>query len=839
MKKALKIAAAGFILAALAGIVAPFFIPWDKIKTEIELKTSARLQRKITIDKVTFNIFRGVELNNLTIKNSFDPVSGDFIKSEKAVLRYQFLALLKGKIAVSRMELINPVVSIEKVSEGKFNFSDLLELKAADEKNSASAVAVPLALSISDIKITRGLFNYSDNISSKSLSCQLNGINLEIRDIAFNSSRPVLFYANATLMYNNYPVDINAKARVFLRIQEKTLDFKELTLNIGGSVVSSDGNINLASGDVKFTPCLNIKSQKLLDIMRNVVFSSKTAIEPLSINGDIIVKGVLEGNLNKLDFSFKSIFDAADAEIKYSDIFLKSRGKNFTVDLESRISKDKAEILKCETSLMDIKANIRGRIDDFKKPVVKLTLNISRTKLSSVLTLLPSLIKNGIEINGDFSSNAQLSVDPLDLWNMKIKGNLSVYNSSGKIKDANYNISGLNTNISFTEKNIIIDSLSINIGKSSMKGKINITGCSLADFKDLKKDLTPHVSFYIDCPVLFVDEVFPLPFVMASIAKENKKQDSPVSAEGVNQTSQAGQANPTEEKVQQAKETVRLIPIIEGRLTAGKIVYKKIETAALSSSIVFKNNILELNTVSINAYDGTLKGNCKIDFNPEKFSWDISSEIKGFKSELFINAAVDSFFNEDENYKNKLSGDISGNIKLIANGTISEEIKKSIAGKISFKILSGSLKDADVLRKLAEFSKIDRFANAGFNELSGNITLGSGRADVSELKLTANDIRISANGWLEYASDNDNKLDFTIETDISKNIADAIPKSDKFFEFIADNDGFTPVDFKLSNTAQKLHFELLTERMEKNLKNKTKEELKEKLKNLFKGINGN
>ena len=72
-KKVLKwagiVVGALIVILIIAAIALPYFLPLDKIKDMAAQKASEAIHRQVKIGKVSFNIFKGIELKDLSVSN--------------------------------------------------------------------------------------------------------------------------------------------------------------------------------------------------------------------------------------------------------------------------------------------------------------------------------------------------------------------------------------------------------------------------------------------------------------------------------------------------------------------------------------------------------------------------------------------------------------------------------------------------------------------------------------------------------------------------------------------------------------------------------------------------
>ncbi|MCK4261560.1 AsmA family protein [bacterium] len=155
------------------------------------------LGRQVTIEELRVNLWRGVEIRELSIGNHKDFQPGPFVQGEKFIVRYKLLPLLRRKLVIGEVSLINPRILIERDQKGSWNFSDLLEGKPPTPKARPSARKISLL--VSSIIITGGKVNLLDRkISHPPTKTGLE--NLELMVSGFSLTSPFQFNLTGTLV---------------------------------------------------------------------------------------------------------------------------------------------------------------------------------------------------------------------------------------------------------------------------------------------------------------------------------------------------------------------------------------------------------------------------------------------------------------------------------------------------------------------------------------------------------------------------------------------------------------------------------------------------------------
>ena len=129
MKKFLKIIFIVFVIFFLCFIT---FLP-DVVKFVITRTSEKFINRKITIDDIDINLFKGeIEIKNFVLfeENKKD----EFISFKSFYINIFTRKLFRKEFFISQLTLTEPNISLIKQQDDKFNFSDITEHLNKQEK---------------------------------------------------------------------------------------------------------------------------------------------------------------------------------------------------------------------------------------------------------------------------------------------------------------------------------------------------------------------------------------------------------------------------------------------------------------------------------------------------------------------------------------------------------------------------------------------------------------------------------------------------------------------------------------------------------------------------------
>ena len=125
MKKLLKNPISWLTLILLLYTLVGFFIGPVVIKNQIVDLVKDQLKREAKVESVSFNPFTfELSIENFSL---LDKDSETFLSLKKFYADVNILQIINGRIELENITVTNPVVTIKKLTESEFNFSDLIK----------------------------------------------------------------------------------------------------------------------------------------------------------------------------------------------------------------------------------------------------------------------------------------------------------------------------------------------------------------------------------------------------------------------------------------------------------------------------------------------------------------------------------------------------------------------------------------------------------------------------------------------------------------------------------------------------------------------------------------
>lgn len=246
----------GGVTAALvlAAVISAFIFDMNSLKPRIEAAASdatgfdVRIKGKMSLSFFPF----GVSAKDIHIANK----RGEILSLESLRLGAELMPLLKKQLKVTSCELIKPVITIVKGSDGKYNF------ESTEKKPAKKQPGAPFSLN--DLKVSKGSLVYLDGKTKE--KTELKDFNLAIRDLSIrDTSADIIKHLSFTGSFDCKEVrkkDLgiyNVKSPV--KIDKGVIYLNPLSMDIFGAKAAGEVTADESGGDALYQ--INFKISKL------------------------------------------------------------------------------------------------------------------------------------------------------------------------------------------------------------------------------------------------------------------------------------------------------------------------------------------------------------------------------------------------------------------------------------------------------------------------------------------------------------------------------------------------------------------------------------------------
>ncbi|RJR17590.1 MAG: AsmA family protein [Nitrospiraceae bacterium] len=387
MKKILIITVAAIALLIIAfAVFIKIYVTPERVKGFIVPTAEKALNRKVQIGDIGISIFKGISLNDFSIKEADQ--TRDFVKCKEFVLKFKLLPLLSKQVIIDELKLVSPVVKIERGPDGKYNFEGIGKKdEGVKEEKPDEAGGLPISLTVNRVEIQEAQFSLADamkelpdvkstadiDISLKSTDSRNifseGTVDLKLDEITLK--KPTDKHIRDIPAALSYAVNYNLESKD-IRVDKADLKIREILASINGDIknlnTSPTVNIGVTIPKVKTAEVLALAA--LFADLKGLGLTGDIAAE-IKLDGEIKKTEALKatGNiaLDKVGITYNAINALLDGSVRFDETLM-------NIDLKATLDKNTAEI--------------KGSVRDYMKDR-KINLNIYSRQLS-LDTLIPA-----------------------------------------------------------------------------------------------------------------------------------------------------------------------------------------------------------------------------------------------------------------------------------------------------------------------------------------------------------------------------------------------------------------------------------------------------------------
>ncbi|MGA1875350.1 MAG: AsmA family protein [bacterium] len=877
MKKTMKIISivSAILLIALFGLsllVKIYFTP-DKIKSFVITQAEKAFGRKVLIESVDINIFKGIEVRNIHIQDNPAFRSDAFLSAEEFILKYSLFPLLKRQLNIHEIVMVKPQIIIERDEEGSFNFSDLIQKIQSGGPNAAQdprSKALPFLLSISHVEIRNGTVTFYDRfLPSPASPIIIDNVYATAEDISV--TEPFEIALRASLHGNQDSADLSLSGKVDQPFLNTELRLSADNLNVATFLPYYHDLIPMQSPSALLSLQIGIKS---------------TEHKEMQAHGEV--------NLTEVSFSLPSLPPGErvkDQSVKVSF----QTGVDFTQQI--------ATIDQLHITTLGIPLQINGRISQFKtkKRNLDLRASISEVDLNRIQknippSLLPSPV-HGLTFRGKitgisahltgsaeqpsrtltYSGKARLTdlqVTSKDIPSLvpRINGTIEIDSEKVKIPHVELALLDSQTTMAGSVANILKEpaldvevtshipkiaplyqalppGLFPSLAKVKVEGGLRIKGRLFGNLKkpsalryrgeatlqDINLRSTQYGSLspgflgtvYFneheisteDLQISLSESDFRLkgkvagyrkaPFIHMDMASKYVNLDNIL-----NSLEARHQQSPPKKPAEKETGPIDLQGIsASGNIHIAELHYKDITFRDVKTDYQLKDNIFQLKGFRTRTEEhNSILADGWIQVNQMNYSAQL--DMQSFPVYTFFSAfwpKLAPFF----------SGDLSTQMNITGQGLSKKDIQKNLDLQTTFKLQDGKIKGTELGKGMALLLQAANLSDPQFDHFEGHMNVEKGNV-LLDSELTSSDYIMKPQGTIGL----DGSLNLSLPVKISPQISQ---KSTFLKQYVADSSGWTTVPIKAKGTVTKPSLKVDTETIRKETEKRIKEKVKEKL----------
>jgi AsmA protein len=685
MKKIWKVVAVFAVilvtLMVLLTVLAKVLITPERVKARVLPLAQQALQREVQLGDVEVSLFSGIVLKNLLIKEK----SGDdiFVAADQVVLRYQLWPLLFMRVVVDEIRLDRPKITVIRLADGNFNFSDLAggtdDVPApapvtTDAANSTAQKTIDLL--VSNVAIAGGELQFVDYfIAPKApYRYKLSDLNVQAKDISLQQS---------------FPFDVSA--------------------GFNGSTLKIDGNADLEtrSGQVKlqladfdvtaFSPYFRDQLPGKLGALKlSLDLSAEGGVESLATRGQIV--------LQNIDIALNALPEAP----------IKDASLNLDYDVRIDLARTTVEIAKANLNLNGIMVDLSGQVVDYSgSPKIDLVAILNDLDLRAAMAAVPKGLVSqaeGFDPAGTVRARFNLagSVDkPLTLLKA---GEVNLVGIQASVGDLRPSLTGL---ISLAGDQVTADNLSLKLGDNT--ADISFKASNLFTKPIVVSSLVTSERFLLD-PLLNAGA--------SPVVADGQKTGVPGTSSGEGSAEEIGPFD---------------LPIkLDGEVRIGQTVYQGLNIDNFLMRYRLVDNVLTIETLTGKVAGGTFNKTATVDLRKKGLVYKAKLNLASVQADPIIKAFAPKA-------AGTIFGGLSLDADFNGQGTLPEAIRNGLSGKGDFVVSDGRLTGSSLLEGLADFVSLDELRDLDFSQTKGNFTIQNGKILMNG-NFTGKEVRMSPSG---------------------------------------------------------------------------------------------
>jgi hypothetical protein len=815
MKKVKKIVLRTVLIVILLICVASWylnniFLP-QKLKVWVVDFLSTRTARQVTLDRINYNIFKGIVLKGLTIfeNTSEGEINKKFLTVEEIYFRLPIPPLFARKLIITNLYIGSPDVVITRIKPKEWNFSDILTVKPPEPKPKFTTL-------ISRAVISEGKISFKDLTKEPAFNTQMEATNGEM----YLTLPANINFKFSSRIVRTPAITIQSSGKYNFLLQTLDLEFntKDITLTDYAPYYQKSLPFEIIQGESDLKISFSLDKDKHIRLY-GTSFIKGLAVQQESLqgSGDLTVTTDVAYKLGEE----KHVEYRGDVEFRN----FVAKGLPVVETLKNingkvKFSKDTLFTDELKIVVSGTPVVIKGKINNFNNPLLDLTLN-SNIDLSHFKESLPSQFKERFKEIG-ISGNALLSMSLSGtVMRLQLLGKANFTDASfkttllaGELKNINgsfqlENDSLSTSNLTFYYKNTpfkLVASL-INFSKPDIKLNLSSQNLTFEGKINPKDKISPKDKdiYLAKVQGKYLDSSFDLSGNITELKKPL------VNIQGIVEFNLADltKALPS----QYSQEISNLSP--EGRLrlngeatgiwnqwenwsgaiqaSSEQIKIKKIKFDRLLLDAKMENKKVWLIRLTANSYGGILNSTGWLELQHPQSHYRLDIDLLNFD---FAELGKEPHLNWKYS-----SGYMSGKVSLEGYTEKSE----TITGRGWLKVGEGKFWETPLFAGLANILYFPNLGKVLFKRGSATFTVIEKEIRTSDLLLEGAGLDLNAKGSISF----DGNLDFGITTELARGLAKQSPEFAKIANMIVSGLWNYVIELRLKGTVKKPKYSIV------------------------------
>ena len=778
-----------------------------KVKGRLANSLATYLNYNVEIEKLKYSLIRGVIIQNIVIYDKVKDKENTILTVKETSFHILFLPLIKErKIIIPVIHIDSPYLNVSYQQDNSFNFSRIFLPKPKPK----SKPKIKFSFLIYKINIFDGKGVFEDERQTPKFTRTIQDLDIvlgikQLTKIAFLIESKILTdKGEITALslrgdYNFLSKEVNSKLNLAnLVITEFNPYLKALPLSI-------------ASGTIE-NSALEFKFKDNLMSLKGAISTKGLGLrkEDLALTGDINIEPELSYAIDKRTFDYKANIKFIQANlngVKYIE-----KVNNISGDIGLAKNKLWTDSLKLQT--LDSGFTLKGTVDNFANPYLKLNFKSDQLHLEKMLVILPHK-PEGLNLNGiataDINIEGYLGRPPLDT-----KATLQINDAKLQAELLKEPVNNIKGEVDFTQNTIDWLNLTFNY--------LNVAYTSTGKLVDFE---TPEINFgLISKDLDLKSDIKIKDKTIRIITFAGKYVNSKFDMEGAIDTQDninpvldlkaALSLNPSDAFVflpPALSENLKKIKLdgilnIKGALTGKAKDYRNWNLSFKAASDAFsvynlkfnglsfgleqKDGLININRFIASAYSGTVNLDFVSDLKPGVPTYLLKFNSSGIDlAKLKLDTGLKD---KDITGLLNLSADLNGNFKDAA----------SLKGNGFVSVKDGKLWQFNLFKGLGELFLLPDYEKIMFKKALGEFSIQDKSISTEKLRLTSEQLNLECKGKLGF----DGTLDFTFYAETNKNLIRDSADIRKFTTAILGGLS-SALTIKVSGTIQKPKYKII------------------------------
>lgn len=713
------------LLSSFLALVSIFYFFSDDIKKYALSKLNENLTTKVVIQKIDMVFWEtfpniSLKLDDISIEESAKLNGKPIIVAKKLLLVFNIWDIINKNYKIKQIRLSDASVRFKSNINGLINFDFIKTTKTGSKSSQKEDI-----FDIKKISFLNVNFLYED-LSSGSI------YNFYIKKLSSNGE----FGNTSFTMFGKGA----GKANNLVVNNQKLLMGQNFTINTTLNINTQKGSYNFDNTSFKIEKGKFIVNGNILDAPKKPIFID------LKINGDNLTlvefASMMPGNFSKQLSTYES-----DGKLKFDAIIKGYSGKNEEPHITTNFGITNGTLKAPGINQVLKNVSFTGKFDNKSQngspfliiKSVKAELNnkviLGDLKLSDISNPFLDLSLKG-------AANLENITEFLELEDVKLKGEVNFdfsIHSNIKAFEKIASIQDIQSNGFITFGQVDVIEKVSNFKYSNLNGKLIFNNDKL-NVSNLTGELSDNKFTFVGS----FDHIFSLFFDKNELFTANGSLH--FANLDANKMFSSGNSVKSSAKFRFPDKNKYAFDL---NLSADRIIYRKIVSINFRSALSLKNDMLNFQNISTNAFGGSLTINGSLSQKPVGFISRLNLECKSIN--------INSLFVQMENFGQKaitqanLSGNVNASVQLAAElDDYLMLISKSLYSYVDFELVNGELINYEPLLSLSKFVQIDELKRVKFATISNQFEIKDRTVTIPNMKLVNSALNIELAGTCNF-----------------------------------------------------------------------------------------